>query len=822
MWVLNLWNWINHWREPPDFPGDEEKTTQARLLDRVGSYFVLALITGAAVLILFFTEQRAASIALVLALLIFYSIGRYFVFRGELVFASVFFISSTWVIFEIVAIISGGIASPMNFGILAATFVIGLILKPRLGNTLVAVSVLAALGLAVIQQRGVVLEKFFDIPPLATWFLFALSVIFITGFMNLVVRNLQNALDLARQESEARRLAEQALRQSDNRWRSLLQNVSAVSIQGYRPDGTTLYWNQASERLYGYPAQEAIGRNLLDLIIPPEMRADVKLAMRQMIETGQPIPASEMALMRSDGSRVAVFSSHAIVQIPGNDPELFCFDIDLTQRKQAEEALRESETRYRLLAENSSDVIWTMDPSTRFTYISPAIQQLRGYTSEEAMQESYEQTMPPRSQVLVAEIFRKRNEEGNSGRFDSIQRFEIEQYHKDGSLVWVEITTRYLLNDQGKPIGLLGVSRDITEHKQRERELKAIVTLSAALRRASNRAQMVPLMLEQIVSLLNIESVTVEIIDPETGEAVVEAGYGPWKLLVGTRQKSGTGINAIISQTLQLYHTHDLEHDPNLTYHDWARENIRGCAGIPLVAQEQLIGFIWIGRRTDITDAEVRLLAAIADIAANAIYRATLHEQTQRDAFELARAYDATLEGLARTLELRDRETEGHSQRVKEMTLRLACAVGLDEAELVQIRRGAILHDIGKIGIPDRILQKPGALTDKEWVTMRMHPQYAFDLLSTIEHLRPAIEIPYCHHEKWDGSGYPRGLQGEQIPLAARLFAVVDVWDALRSDRVYRKQWPENKVLSHIQAKAGTHFDPRVVELFLKVVAQDG
>jgi HD-GYP domain-containing protein (c-di-GMP phosphodiesterase class II) len=137
------------------------------------------------------------------------------------------------------------------------------------------------------------------------------------------------------------------------------------------------------------------------------------------------------------------------------------------------------------------------------------------------------------------------------------------------------------------------------------------------------------------------------------------------------------------------------------------------------------------------------------------------------------------------------------------------------------VRRGALLHDIGKMGIPDAILLKPDKLTDEEWAIMRQHPTLAYDMLSPIAYLRPALDIPYCHHEKWEGAGYPRGLKGEQIPLAARLFAVVDVWDALRSDRPYRPGWPEDKVREHIRALAGTHFDPEAVELFFKVLNED-
>jgi putative two-component system response regulator len=186
---------------------------------------------------------------------------------------------------------------------------------------------------------------------------------------------------------------------------------------------------------------------------------------------------------------------------------------------------------------------------------------------------------------------------------------------------------------------------------------------------------------------------------------------------------------------------------------------------------------------------------------------------------QLQEAYEATLEGWVRALDLRDKETEGHTQRVTQAAIRLARAVGMEERDLVEVRRGALLHDIGKIGVPDRILLKPGPLTEEEWQIMRLHPSYAYEMLSPISYLRHALDIPYCHHEKWDGTGYPRGLRAEQIPLAARLFAVVDVWDALAHDRPYRAGWPEERVREYILERAGTHFDAQAVRAFVDLGA---
>jgi putative two-component system response regulator len=193
-------------------------------------------------------------------------------------------------------------------------------------------------------------------------------------------------------------------------------------------------------------------------------------------------------------------------------------------------------------------------------------------------------------------------------------------------------------------------------------------------------------------------------------------------------------------------------------------------------------------------------------------------EKLQKAHERLLEAYSATIEGWSHAMDLRDQETEGHSQRVTELTLQLARAFGIEGEQLVNIRHGALLHDMGKLGIPDSILQKPAKLTDEEWVTMRTHPQLAYNMLFPVEYLRPALEIPFCHHEKWDGSGYPRGLKGEEIPLAARLFAVVDVWDAVTSDRPYRPAWSREQALDYIREQSGKHFDPWIVDLFFKVI----
>ncbi len=200
----------------------------------------------------------------------------------------------------------------------------------------------------------------------------------------------------------------------------------------------------------------------------------------------------------------------------------------------------------------------------------------------------------------------------------------------------------------------------------------------------------------------------------------------------------------------------------------------------------------------------------------------TERENLKRAHIDLQKAYDATLEGWANALELRDSETQGHSVRVTQKTLELARVMGITDGDLDHVRRGALLHDIGKMGIPDAVLQKPGPLTAEEWTVMKRHPEYAYRLLSPIDYLRPALDIPYCHHERWDGTGYPRGLKGEDIPLSARIFTVVDVYDALGTDRPYRPAFSMDKINAYLTDNAGSHFDPGVLEAFNRMISRDG
>ena len=363
-------------------------------------------------------------------------------------------------------------------------------------------------------------------------------------------------------------------------------------------------------------------------------------------------------------------------------------------------------------------------------------------------------------------------------------------------------------------------ARLIEAEHSRNQELLAMTLVSTALRTAKTRERISLIILDQLQNLFHADSVLLAIHDPISHELEIELGLGYWSKATGRRVPETEGISGKVLATKRPYISNDIHKDSFLFLPNFIGK-ISTVAFIPLISQGKAIGALGIGRQTPVTEDEVRLLVAIADMVANTIQSVTLMDDLQRSNDELALAYVSTLEVSASALELRDHETEGHTQRVTSLTMKLARSMGItSKDELVHIQRGAILHDFGKIGISDSILLKPGPLTDDEWVIMRKHPRFAYDKLFPIQFLRDSLDIPYCHHEKWDGSGYPRQLKGEQIPLSARIFAIVDVYDALTSSgRPYRNAWSKEKALDYIQSQSGIHFDPQVVDAFLNIVA---
>jgi PAS domain S-box-containing protein len=356
------------------------------------------------------------------------------------------------------------------------------------------------------------------------------------------------------------------------------------------------------------------------------------------------------------------------------------------------------------------------------------------------------------------------------------------------------------------------------ETQKRLRYLSALHNIDTAINASVDLRITLKIILGNTAKELGVDAVAIALLYPQsrTLEYVASHGFRS-RMVEGTRLHPGEGLawQAVIQrQMVSLVGAGQKNLDL------FKEEGFVSQFAIPLIAKGQVQGILQVFHRSAIRPSPdwINFLATLAGQAAVAVDNSTLYESLQRSNLELTLAYDATIEGWSRALDLRDRETEGHTQRVTELTLNLARAMGLGEEQIMHIRRGALLHDIGKMGVPDNILFKQGDLTEEEWETMRQHPRFAYEMLSPIEYLRPALDIPYCHHEKWDGSGYPRGLKGQDIPLAARLFAVVDVYDAVTADRPYRKAWSHEQAIEYLRQEAGKQFDPQAVQTFLKII----
>jgi PAS domain S-box-containing protein/putative nucleotidyltransferase with HDIG domain len=360
------------------------------------------------------------------------------------------------------------------------------------------------------------------------------------------------------------------------------------------------------------------------------------------------------------------------------------------------------------------------------------------------------------------------------------------------------------------------------EHSQRQlQRLASLRAIDLAINTTLDLRVTLDILIDHIMTQLKVDAVSVLLMNSVTQTLQRGASAGFWTDAISKWQPNiNENLSGHVVQSRSQVHVPNLAFEPRYRVQSFKAEGFITYFGVPLIAKGQVKGVLEIYHRSVLNpDTEWKsFLEILSGQAAIAIDNATLFEDLQKTNINLSLAYDATIEGWSRAMELRDRDTEGHTLRVADQTVQLARQMGLRDADLVHVRRGALLHDIGKMGVPDSILQKPGAFVEQEWEIMRRHPEYAYGMLAPIAYLRPSIDIPYCHHEHWDGTGYPRGLKGEQIPLAARIFAVVDVWDAITSDRPYRKAWKLKRAREYIRKNSGSHFDPVVVNAFLEMI----
>jgi PAS domain S-box-containing protein/putative nucleotidyltransferase with HDIG domain len=538
------------------------------------------------------------------------------------------------------------------------------------------------------------------------------------------------------------------------------------------------FWNHTAETIYGWKFEEIIDRSesiylqteyldysFREIIHQLETKNAVQVNLIQYNKSGQKFDIeSKIRSLRDEQGEI---SGYVFV------------NRDITQRRAAERSLAESEEKFRQLAENIHEAFMLTDSSLeKIIYTSPAFDEVWGQTNESlalnpnALQESIhpddlEAVINSRKQLLTQGI-----------------PMDIEHriIYADQSIHWVHSRAYPVFNEQKQIVRIAGIAEDITD---RIKSVELLLQSHDRLRRA-----------EQVSQSGYWEF--------DLNTQLVRASQGA-RLIYGLEEKTWT-----IPQVQQL---------PLPQYRivlDTAMRNLITNQS-PYDIEFQII------RPTDHKIIAIHSVAEF-DFSRNVVFgiiqditvRKNAEDERNKSAEELRVAYDATIEGWSQAMDLRDEDTEGHTQRVTATTLKLAREIGIPEERLIYIRWGTLLHDIGKLGVPDSILLKPDSLTPEEWSVMRKHPEYAYRMLHPVEYLRPAMDIPYCHHERWDGTGYPRGLKGEEIPLAARIFAVIDVWDALTSDRPYRKAWPKEKAFKYILDQSDKHFDPQVLKVFVQ------
>lgn len=552
------------------------------------------------------------------------------------------------------------------------------------------------------------------------------------------------------------------------------------------------------------------------------------MEMLSRIKSGEDIPLYERKFRKKDGTVLyAEVNAELVRDLSGKPLHIQSVVRDITERKLVEQALRQSAERYRAVVENQTEFIVRWRPDGIRTFVNEAYCRYFGISSEDALTSGFLDLVAEEDRPAVEEKM-QRLISGETTTETEIHRVIL----PDGSIGWHEWVDHAIRDEQGKLLEFQSVGRDITQKVVTEKSLMREFTFNEVFMR----------MLARFAACnYNEVDVTIRMALDETAEFL--GGDFADILLLSSNRTSWVSVNnwAEALEKLNIHPLYSIEVGELVwserkirngeivkinTLEDFpleaekdrdlaASQGVRSMLTVPIRGKNASIfgavDVVSYKRQINWTESDIVHLKLIGDAIATLLERKFAEES-------LAEAYDTTLEGWAKALELRDKETEGHSRRVTETTVAVARAMSIPEDEVEHIRRGSILHDIGKMGIPDDILRKNGPLTDEERTIVKKHPVTAYELLSPISYLSKAIDIPYCHHEKWDGTGYPRGLKGEDIPLSARIFAAADVWDALSNDRPYNKAWSREKIIQYFKDETGKHFDPMIAKLFLSMV----
>lgn len=507
------------------------------------------------------------------------------------------------------------------------------------------------------------------------------------------------------------------------------------------------------------------------------------------------------------------------------------------EKKHSETLIQEYNRRFRSLVEQSRDGILMTDEQGVIVIWNKAQEELTGIQAHEAVGlpvwEVQCRLVP--AYRRSPEVFEKIKNNalhflttGEDPWTDGSHGEELEM--PDGTRRMLHAIVFNIEGPKGRQIA--GISRDITQQVESQNQISRQLRFLQGMRKidtciatSHDLLMTSDVLLEQAQELLHVDGVSLLVIE----------GASPQLHYIGTRGVSSggfdrtpigidTGLPGEVIKRQGLVLVEDLATRPPSAWREVVlKEGFTSYLGMPLISRNRILGVLEIFNRTVLhPDPEwINYLEMLSGQAGIAIESINMLQDIQQSNLNLLQAYETTIESWARTLNLRDEETQEHTRRVVDLAVKLARRMGFTDDEIVALRRGAYLHDIGKMAIPDQILHKPEPLTAEEWERMRQHPLIAYELLEPISFLSSSLAVPFSHHEKWDGTGYPRGISGEEIPKAARLFSVVDVWDALTSDRPYRKNWSQPDALNYIKEHAGTQFDPTVVEVFLTLVDED-
>ena len=639
--------------------------------------------------------------------------------------------------------------------------------------------------------------------------------------------HIQRMESIAEQLTEifARKLAEEKVEKLHHQQKLILDSADE-GILGVDLEGGITFINPSATVMLGYTEEEMLGKYCHNIFhfkkknrqpYPKE-----KCPIYATYTFGENVYEGNTDFFHKNGNSFPVLYSSAVIEEAGKRVGAVITFRNISEQIEATRKI----ARLAEVVKQASVTVAITDLEGDLVYANPFFEESSGYSLEEALGNN------PR--VLKSDF---QDEAFYKNLWDTITSGEtwrdvFVNKRKDGSLYYEDAHIFPIKTDDGEIINYAAVKRDITSQVKAEEQIRlqlsrldSLHSIDVEILTNIDLNTILDVVLKQVQNGLGIDAANILLFNSslQSLQYTAQVGFKRDKLSY-KYLRLGKGLAGKTALERKTTYIKDLSKESDFLAEtpELISENFISYFGLPLLAQGKLKGVLEVFHRTPLDpDIEwLKFLDMLAGQAAIAIENISLFEFLQKSNTELRLAYDTTLEGWARALELRDMETEGHSRRVTDLTTELATAMGTDPRMLDHIRRGALLHDIGKMGIPDAILNKPGPLTDIEWTVMKKHPVFAYDMLREIVFLKPAIDIPYCHHEKWDGSGYPLGMHGEGIPLAARVFAVVDVYDALTSTRTYRKAWSVEKTLAHIQENSGTHFDPQIVDMFMKIMSK--